>query len=206
MHFNRIFSNCLSQNSLVKECPYRFRSRGTTTLPHWTMIFTICVEADESECLYIPILEFLTIVEYLSFFLNMKQILHQLLVLRFLTIWIWYPWLLLLSFGILMNLILRILHKLQIFHNVVSEYNSTFVFLVFHLQFDILQMIDIHPYGKMNFCVFHPYFIDHFFLTSNFRLLPRRNLFQFSLIFMHCCFAAGIFMTWIIGINLWNKL
>ena len=28
--FNRIFSNCLSQNSPAKRWPYRFRSRGTT--------------------------------------------------------------------------------------------------------------------------------------------------------------------------------
>ena len=36
-YFNKIFSNCLSQNSPAKRWPYRFRSRGTTgssTLDH----------------------------------------------------------------------------------------------------------------------------------------------------------------------------
>ena len=66
---------------------------------------------DESKCLDTPIWEFSTIFEHLPFLHWYKQILHQLLVLRNLTVWIWYPWLLLLSFVMLMILVQWIMHK-----------------------------------------------------------------------------------------------
>ena len=50
-----------------------------------------------------------------------------------------------------------------IFYNVTSEYNSAVVFLVLRLQFGILQMTDVHQWGKMNFCALRPCFIDHLF-------------------------------------------
>ena len=82
-------------------------------LPCWTMILAICVVVDESKCLDIPIWEFSIILEPLPFLLGYQQILHPLLVLRTLAVWIWYPWLLLLSFVMLMNLVQWILHKIQ---------------------------------------------------------------------------------------------
>ena len=43
-----------------------------------------------------------------------------------------------------------------VFYNITSEYNSTFVFLVLCLQSGILQMTDVHQWGKMNFSQWHP--------------------------------------------------
>ena len=85
------------------------------------MILAICVVVDESKCLDIPIWEFSKIVEHLPFSLGQKQILRQLLVLRTLAIWRWYPWLLLLSFEKLMILVQWILHKIQ---NHLSQYHT----------------------------------------------------------------------------------
>ena len=157
------------------------------------MILANCVSVDVSNCLDIPIWEFSIIWEHSQFLPGFKQILHQLLVLRNPAVWIWYPWLLLLSFLMLMILVLWILHKIQnhFFYNIASEYNSTFVCLVLCLQFGILQMTDVHQWGKMNFCALRPCFIDHLFPTSDFRQVPRRNLFQFLLFLVHCCFCCG---------------
>ena len=47
-------------------------------LPYLTMIQAICVVADESKCLDIPILQFSTICEHLPFLLGYKLILRQL--------------------------------------------------------------------------------------------------------------------------------
>ena len=80
-------------------------------LPYWTMIWAICVVVDESKCLDVPIWEISIICEHLPFSLWYKQILRQLLVLRNLAIWIWYPWLLPPSFEMLMTLVQWILHK-----------------------------------------------------------------------------------------------
>ena len=49
-------------------------------LPCWTMILAIGVVVDESNCLDILILEFLTICEHLPFSLGYKPILRLLLV------------------------------------------------------------------------------------------------------------------------------
>ena len=54
-----------------------------------------------------------SIMEHLPFLPGYKQILRQLLVLRTLAIWIWYPWLLLPSFVMLMILFWKKLHKIQ---------------------------------------------------------------------------------------------
>ena len=75
------------------------------------MILAISVVVDESKCLDIPILEFSTICEHLPFLHGCKQILRQLLVPRTLAVWIWYQWLLLLSFVMLMILVQWILRK-----------------------------------------------------------------------------------------------
>ena len=48
----------------------------------------------------------------------------------------------------------------------------------------------------MNFNALRPCFIDHlFFTSSDFRQVPRRNLFQFSYFLSTAAYAAGIFMA-----------
>ena len=81
-------------------------------LPYWTMILATCVVVDESNCVNTPILEFLTISEYLPFFLGCWLILRQLLVLRNQAVWRWYPWFWRLSFVMLKILVQWILHKI----------------------------------------------------------------------------------------------
>ena len=39
----------------------------------------------------------------------------------------------------------------------------------------------------MNFCALRPCFIDHLFLTSDFRQVPRRKILQFFPFLVHCC-------------------
>ena len=80
-----------------------------------------------------------------------------------------------------------------VFHNITSEYNSTFVFLVLCLQFSIFQMTYVHRWGEVNFCALRPCFIDHLFLTSDFHQVPRRNFLQFFPFLVHCCFCCGNF-------------
>ena len=105
---------------LPKDDPTDCAQEERLGLPYWTMILAICVVVDESKCLDIPIWEFSKILEHLPFLLGYTQILHQQLVLRTLAV------------------------SRIIFHNITSEYNSTFVFLVLCLQFGILQMADVH--------------------------------------------------------------
>ena len=73
-----------------------------------------------------------------------------------------------------------------VFYNITSEYNSTFVLLVLCLQFGILQMTDVHQWGKMNVCALRPCIIDHLWFTSDFCQVSRRNLFKFLPFFIHC--------------------
>ena len=46
------------------------------------------------------------------------------------------------------------IRSIIIFHNIASEYNSTFVFMVLCLQFGILQMTDIHQWKTWTFSPF----------------------------------------------------
>ena len=87
-----------------------------------------------------------------------------------------------------------------IFHNVASEYSSTFTFLVLCFQFSIFLMTDVHQWGKMNFCALRPCFIDHLWFTSHFCQIPRRNLIKFLPSLSTAASAAGIFIAWGIGI------
>ena len=80
---------------LPKDDGTDFAQEERLGLPYWTMILATCVVVDESKCLDIPIWEFSVIWEHPPFLPGCKQILHQLLVLRTLAVWIWYPWLLL---------------------------------------------------------------------------------------------------------------
>ena len=113
-------------------------------LPYWTMILAICVVVDESKCLDTPILEFSIICE-LPFSLGYKLILRLLLVHRNLAIW-WCPWSWRLSFEMLKIFVQWILRKTlnRLLQYHLGVHNSTFVFLVFCLQFSIFQMTYVH--------------------------------------------------------------
>ena len=164
-------------------------------LPYWTMILAIRVVVDESKCLDTPIWESSIICEHLPFLLGCKPILRLLLVHRNLAICVWYPWFWRLSFEMLKILAQWILHKARIvFYNITAENNSTFVLLVFCFQFSILQMTDVHQWCNMNCSAQRPWFIDHLFLTSDFRQVPPRNFLQFSHSLSTAAFAVGIFM------------
>ena len=93
-----------------------------------------------------------------------------------------------------------------VFYNITSEYNSTFVFLVFCLQFSIFQMTYVHQWCIMNFCARRPCFIDHLFFASDFCQVPRRNFLQCFPFLVHCCFCCWIFLAWGLGLNWWTKL
>ena len=144
-YFNKIFSNCLSHNSPAKGWPYRFRSRGTTgssildhDLGHLCRGRRIQLSGHSDFGI------FSTICEHLPFWPGYKQILHKLLVLRTLAIWIWYPWPLLLSLWCWWSLFSEYCIRTRIvFYNITAEHDSTFVFLVFCLQFSIRQCTSV---------------------------------------------------------------
>ena len=80
------------------------------------------------------------------------------------------------------------------FYNITSENNSTFCI------FGALPQIqhsspptNVHRWGEVNFCAVRPCFIDHLCLTSDFRHVPRRNLFHFLPFLAHCCLCSGNF-------------
>ena len=114
-------------------------------LPYWTMIKAICFVVDETTCLEIPGLDFSIILVHPPFKLGISGYcvsclscarrqsgddIHDLCCCH---LWCWWP---LFSEYCIRSRI--------IFHNVTSEYNSTFVFLVLCLQFSIFQMTDVH--------------------------------------------------------------
>ena len=178
-------------------------------LPYWTMILAICVVVDESKCLDTPIWEFSIICEHLPFWAEYKRILHLLLVHRNPAIWRWYPWSWRLSFEMLKILVQWILrktlnHLLQC-HLGVRLY--AFVFLTLKFQLRNLKMTEIHPWRKTIFSALRLWFIDHFFLVSDYRQLPCRIfLLFFPILSPLPPFASGIFNAWGIGMNLCTRL
>ena len=136
-------------------------------------------------------------LDHLPFWPGGERILHQLLVLRTLAVWIWYPWLLLLSFMMLMILVLNILHKNQ---NHFSQYRfgvqlDLCIFWCFPSNSAFFLLTNVHQWCKMNFCALRPCFIDHFFFTSDFRQVPRRNLLQVSPILFPLLSFAALFVV-----------
>ena len=111
-----------------------FTQEDRLGLPYWTMILAICVVADVSKYLNLPIFEFSAISEHLPFLLGCKKMLHQLLVLRILVTlkifhyfcgshlrWWWS---------------LFCEHCIRawiVINNITSKCNSTFILLVFLL-------------------------------------------------------------------------
>ena len=80
-----------------------------------------------------------------------------------------------------------------IFHNVASEYNSTFVFLMLCLQFGILRMTEVHQWSEVYFSTLIPCFSDHLIFVSDFCQLPCRYFLEFFSFFLHCCFWIWYF-------------
>ena len=54
-------------------------------------------------------------------------------------------------------------------------------------------MTDVHQWCKMNCSARRPCFIDHLFLTFDFRQVPRRKFLQFFPFLVHCCFCCRNF-------------
>ena len=159
------------------------------------MIWAICVVEDVSIYLDILTRETLIILERLSFLLGCRQILHSaawpahpgsldMISHDFCCSHVWCWWSL---FG---EYCIR--HRI-VFYSITSEYNSTFVLLVFCLQISIFQMTYVHQWCKMNFCARRSGFIDHLFFTSDFCQVPRRNFLQFFPFLVHCCFCCWNF-------------
>ena len=63
------------------------------------------------------------------------------------------------------------------------------------------QMTEVYQWGKMNSCALRLRFINHLCFTSDSYQVPRRNLFKFLAIFIHCCFCCGYLHC----LKHWNK-
>ena len=189
--FNRIFSNCFSHNSPAKGWPYKFRSRGTTgssILDHdfghlcrgrriqmsghsdfgifnnlWASFFYFGISWYCTCCLSIATRQSGDDIHDLSCcHLRCWRSLFSEYCIR--------PWV--------------------VFYNITAEHNSTLVFLVLCHQFSILHMIYIHSWCKMNCSARRSCFIDHLFLTFDFRQIPRRKFLQFFPFLVHRCFRC----------------
>ena len=83
-----------------------------------------------------------------------------------------------------------------VFYNITSEYNSTFVFLVLCLQLSIFSNDIWHFTMQNELCARRPCFINHIFLTSDFRQIPRWSFLQFFTFLVHRCFCCKNFHGW----------
>ena len=191
--FNKIFSNCLSHNSPSKGWPYRFRSRGTTGSSIRDHDFGHLLRGRRIQMSGHSDLGIFNNCGGSSIFTLRKSRycvsclscasgqsgydIHELCGRH---LWCWC--------SLFCKYCIR---SRIIFHIVTSEYNSSSIFLVLCLQFGILQMTDVHQWGKMNFCALRPCFIDYLLFTSDVRQVPRPNLFQFLPFFIHCCLCCG---------------
>ena len=100
---------------LPKDGRTYFAQEELLGLPYWTMIQAIRVVVNESTYLDIAILElFNNLREHLPFWPGYNQILRPLLVHRNKAIWRWYPWLLLLSF--VMMILIRWILRETLYH------------------------------------------------------------------------------------------
>ena len=147
------------------------------------------------KCLGIPIWEFSLICEHLPFLLGYKQILRLLLVLRTLAVWIWYPWLLLLSFVMLMILVQWILHKtlnrlwqyhlgVQLDLCMFGAFASNSAFVIWHMSISEARR------------TFPPFVLASSitsFLLLTFVRFHARNFLQFFPFLVHCCLCCGNF-------------
>ena len=86
-----------------------------------------------------------------------------------------------------------------VFYNIASEYNPTFELLVLYLQFGILQMADVHQWGKLNFDALGPCFIDHLWFTSDICQVPRPNFLHFSPFLVHLSLLRDF--SWLLPVS-----
>ena len=190
--FNRIFSNCFSHSSPAKGWPYRFLSRGTTIFHIGPWFRPFVSWWTNPNVWTLRFWNFQQFVSIFHFHLGMSW--YCVCCLSIATRQSWYDthdlggchlrcWWTLLSEYCVRTWI--------VFYNITTEYNSTFVFLVLCLQFSILHLTNVHQWGKMNFCALRPCFNDHLCFTSHFCQVPRRDLFKFLPLFIHCCFCCG---------------
>ena len=113
--------------------------------------------------------------------------------LRNQAIWWKYPWLLLLSFVMLMILVLWILCEIK-YHVSQNHLRLQLDLCIFGALSPIQHFSNdrCHLWGEMNFCAICPCFIDHLFLTSDFRQIQHRNSPIFPFL-VHCCCCCGNF-------------
>ena len=144
---NRTSSNCLwlSHNNLPVGVRINFVQEVSQDLQCFPMILAICVMVDESKCLDIPIWEFSIICEHLPFFLGISRY-----CVSCLSCTTWQSGDDIHDFSCCHLRCWRSLFSENcrrprlVFHNVASDYNPTFVFLVLRLQFSIFQMTYVH--------------------------------------------------------------
>ena len=166
------------------------------------MIWAIRASVNESKCLDILNLGIFNNFGASSIFTWYKQILRQLLVLHILVVLIWYPWLLLPSFVMLMNLALWTLRT--------HQYHLSQCHLGVQLDLCILWNCgcssefyrwQIHQWRKNE--LFLPLLLSCFWLSS--ASMPGFSpLFPQS--FSTAAFASGIFNAWGIGMILYTRL
>ena len=204
--FNGIFSNCLSHNSPAKWWPYRFLQRGTTgssMLDH--DLGHLCRGRRIQMSGHSDLGFFSKYVNIFHFYLGVSR--YCVCCLSFAT---WQSGDDINDFGGYLRCWRSLLSECCVrarigFHNITSENDSTFVLLGLCLQSSIFQMTHVHQWCKLNFCARRPCFIDHLFFTSDFREIFS-NFSHSSHYVSTAAFAAGIFMAWGMGINLWTKL
>ena len=186
---------------LPKDDRTDFAQEERLGLRYWTMTSAICVVVDESKCLDIPILEFFNFCGASSIFTWYRADMRQLLVLRNLAVWRWYPWLLLLSFVMLMILAQWILHKI-LSHLSQCHLGARLDLCIFETAGPTPTSWDDRGPSTTQ-CMVLPLFLASAiisFFVSDFRQLPCLYFLEFFPSFS-TAFASGIFIAWSTGIN-----
>ena len=167
------------------------------------MILAICASVDVSKYLDILTLDFLITLMRLPCWPEYKRILHQLLVLNILEAFILCPWLLRLSFKMLMIFFQWTLRTNQ-YHLLQSHLGvqpCLCIFLILRHQLRILKWHRSINDAKWTFL---PLFLNSSitsFLFLTFVSCHAGIFFSFSHYFSTAAFASGIFNAWGIGTN-----
>ena len=202
---NRIFSNWLSHNSPAKGWPYRFRSRGTTRSSILDHDFGHVCRGRRIQMSGHSDLGIFSNFGASSIFTWCKQILRKLLVLSNLAVCLWYPWPLLLTFVMLMILVQWILLQHPESSFTISPRSTTrpmyFWCFVSNSAF-IKWHMSIHD-AKWTFAPDVLASSITSFLLLTFVRFHAEIFSNFSHSLSTAAFAAGIFIAWGIGINLY---